>query len=73
MSEDTARKLKDKIVALADQLSRLERKRDDMFQKGRVREAVVVFGDVTHTQRRLDAAKRFLARKEGDEYDFVAR
>lgn len=73
MSEDTARKLKDRIVALADQLSQLERKRDDFFQKRCIREAVVVLGDMTHTQRRLDAAKRLLARKEGDEYDFTAR
>lgn len=73
MTPDTAQSLKNKIATLAEELSRLERKRDDIIQKRCTEEVVAIFAEMRDVQRRLDAAKRLLARGEGDEYDFVTR
>src|SRR4029434_7451523 len=73
MTPDTTQSLKDKIASLADELSHLERKRDDIAQRRCSGEAASVFATISDVQRRLDAAKRLLARGEGDDYDFVTR
>ena len=73
MSPDSVQTLKGKIARLAEELSALEVKRDDAVQKRSVRDMVTAFGKIRDVQLRLDAAKRLLARAEGDEYNFVTR
>ena len=84
MTPDNAQKLKSKIASLTDELTQLEKKLDDIVQRRcsattaeekrqRAREAGLVFPAMSDVQRRIDTAKRLLARGEGDEYDFVAR
>jgi hypothetical protein len=73
MTPDTTQSLKNRIATLAEELARLERKRDDIIQRRCTEELVAVFAEMKDVQSRLDAAKRLLARGEGDEYDFVTR
>jgi hypothetical protein len=46
MAVDASSKLKEKIVVLADELSELERKRDEIVRKRCAAEAAVVFGAI---------------------------
>jgi hypothetical protein len=75
-------KLNNQLAILADELSQLEAKRDQIVQKRCAattseekrkcsREAGGVFAAMSKTQRRIRGAKRLLARAEGDEYSFV--
>ena len=73
MSPDNVQNLKGKIALLTEELSELETKRDGAVEKRRVREVVTAFATISDVQRRLDAARRLLARAEGDEYSFVTR
>jgi len=73
MTPDTAQILKNRIATLAGELLRLERQRDDIIQRRCTKEVVAIFAEMSDIQKRLDAAKRLLARGEGDEYDFVTR
>jgi hypothetical protein len=73
MTPATTQTLKEKIAALAEELSQLERKRDDMVPRRCTEQIVAVFAEIRDIQNRLDATKRLLARGEGDEYDFVTR
>ena len=73
MSPDNVQNLKGKIALLTEELSELETKRDDAVEKRGVREVVTAFATISDVQRRLDAARRLLARTEGDGYNFVTR
>ena len=79
MKAQTAQRLRDKIAALTDELSRLDGSLDGIAQRrvnGEIAatgEAAAVLSDIRMTQRRLDATKRLLARGEGDAYEFVPR
>jgi hypothetical protein len=79
MKADTVLRLKGKIAELTDELSRLDGSLAGIAQRrlaGETKatgEAAAVLSDIRKTQRRLDAAKRLLARGEGDAYEFVPR
>src|SRR5688572_17185680 len=62
-----------RLVSCQNTFPQLERKRDDIAQRRCAGESAAVFAEISDVQRRLDSAKRLLARGEGDEYDFAIR